>query len=32
MAATRTADVTVKIVTFTSHSQDFGPIGARNDG
>jgi hypothetical protein len=32
MAASKIADVTVKIVTFTSHIQVAGPIGARNDG
>ena len=32
IAKSKTAEVTVKIVTFTSHSQLFGPTGALNDG
>ena len=32
MAASRITDVAVNIVTFTSHCQDFGPIGAWNEG
>jgi hypothetical protein len=32
MPASRIADVSVKIVTLTSHYQVFGPIGAGNDG